>query len=182
MDLAVPRPQVRAAGILPGRLLRRPRVIAAELGALAVLAAVGAAVPQRGAPGEGPPAWAAAVGLDHVFTSWPFVAVCLACTASLAVVTAELWRRLIREWRHRPTAERLRSAPHRLSFERPATGRGGWVSRRGRLGLAGSPLFHLGLLLVAVAGLLRALFGAGAVADVVVGETLAPSPAAWSAQ
>ncbi len=166
----------------PGRVLRRRAVIASELGALAVLAVVGAAIPQRGAAGPPTPGWAAALGLDHVFASWPFVAVVTACTASLAVVTWDLLGRLPREWRRRPTPGRLLAAPHRTVFTRPAGGGRTWVRRHGRLGLAGSPLLHLGLLLVAIAGMLRALLGAGGVVDLLEGETLRPVSSAWAAQ
>ena len=46
----------------------------------------------------------------------------------------------------------------------------------------GSLVFHSGMLLIMVAGACRALFASEAVVDWLEGETLAPTPAAWSAQ
>jgi hypothetical protein len=81
-------------------------------------------------------------------------------------------------------------APFRVEFERPArpavaeaqAGRRVEVRSTRRLGLAGSPVFHVGLLLVIVAGALRALFAVEAVVDLIEGETLPPTAAAWTAQ
>jgi hypothetical protein len=47
---------------------------------------------------------------------------------------------------------------------------------------AGSLLFHAGLLLIIIAGVLRALFATEAVVDLVEGETLLPVATAWSGQ
>ena len=53
---------------------------------------------------------------------------------------------------------------------------------RNRLGLLGSPLFHVGLLCVMLAGALRALFGTEAAVDLLEGQMLAPTAQAWAAQ
>lgn len=175
------------------RLLRRPGTIVTEIAALAVLAVIGAVVPQSGVAGpaaadglrETAPAVAALVerlGLDRVFCSWPFIVVTLIATASLAIVTWELLVRLRRDWPRRLAPAHFRNAPLVRTFMRPARGASDIVMRRGRLGLAGTPLFHLGLFLLVAAGLLRALFGAEAVADVVEGEQLEATPSAWAAQ
>lgn len=103
--------------------LRSPRVILAEIAAIALAGVIGAAFPQ----------W-------HVFRSGCFALLCALAAASLTVVAADQFRR-----------------------------------RRG-----GAFVFHGGLLLVIVAGAVRALFASEAVTDLFEGETISPSPTAWS--
>jgi cytochrome c biogenesis protein ResB len=149
------------------RLLRSPAVIIGELAGIALAGAFGASLPQL-----------------HVFQSGWFAALALLTAASLAIVVVEQFRRLRSQWNHSPSAAAFQSAPFRTEFERPATttkpSQKIWSERR--LGLAGSLVFHSGVLLIIFAGALRALFATDAVVDLIEGETLAPTAAAWSAQ
>ncbi len=148
------------------RFLRRPAVILGELAAIAVAGALGASLP----------AW-------HVFSSAGFAALALLAAASLAVVVGGQFQRVRSAWRPPPSPAAFQSAPFKAEFDRPAAGPvpppAIWSGRR--LGLAGSLVFHSGLLLLIAAGAWRALFATEAVVDLVEGETLAPA-AAWSAQ
>ena len=148
-------------------LLRSPKFIVGELVGLALFGAVGAAREN----------W-------HVFKTPGFTALAALMAASLSLVVGEQFRRLRAGWT-RPLAESsFQSAPFRAEFERPATisrpEKKIWSERR--LGLAGSFVFHSGLLLLIVAGMLRALFAADAVTDVLENETLAPQASAWGGQ
>lgn len=183
------------------RFLRSPRVILGELAALGLVCALGAAVPQQGSATpeelarlhESGPAAAALVrwlALDHLFRSPLFLALAALASASLLVVVVEQWKRLRAQWRQPLSEAHFQSASFRAEFERPALRRGAagqkakeiqiWTERR--WGLLGSPVFHAGLLLVVLAGALRALFGTEAVVDLFEGETLPPAPSAWAAQ
>ncbi len=180
------------------RLLRSPALIVGEIAAITFAGVLGAVMPQAGRamPGQlGPVASAVvdALALDHVFTSAWFVAITLLATASLMITVVEQLRRLRRTWSQQLTEAHFQNAPYRVEFERPARsaaeqdkdadgGTRAEVSTKGRLGLAGSPLFHVGLLLLVVAGALRALFGVNAVVDVIEGETLPATAEAWGAQ
>lgn len=173
------------------RVLRAPRLIVANLIGLASLAAIGATVPQVGVAtevelhrfGTSHPDLAPLVhrlGMDEVFRGRLFLLLVVWAASSLCVVEIELWKRLFRAWRE-PLSERsFRLAPFRTELERPS--RRAPVARTrftssGRLSLLGTPLFHLGILLVVIAGILRALFGASAAVDLIEGETLAPTSA-----
>jgi cytochrome c biogenesis protein ResB len=107
------------------------------------------------------------LGLDRVFTSPWFLALVAIAACSLAVVVWEQWRRLGREWGP-PTEASFRTAPFRREFSRVATGEGRRVriTTRGRAGSLGSPLFHTGLLVVAISGVGRMLVGADAAGEV----------------
>ena len=70
----------------------------------------------------------------------------------------------------------------RRALSGSATERTVTIRSHARLGLLGSPFFHTGLLLLVLAGLLRALLGASAVVDLVEGEVLPPDHEAWAAQ
>ncbi len=148
-------------------LLRSPKFIVGELVGLALFGAVGAAREN----------W-------HVFKTPGFTALAALMAASLSLVVGEQFRRLRAGWT-RPLAESsFQSAPFRAEFERPATfsrpEKKIWSERR--LGLAGSFVFHSGLLLLILAGMLRALFAADAMTDVLENETLAPQASAWGGQ
>ncbi|MEI8288514.1 MAG: cytochrome c biogenesis protein ResB [Verrucomicrobiota bacterium] len=149
------------------RLLRSPGVILGEIAGLAIFGAIGAAREE----------W-------HVFSSPWFVALTAATAASLSIVVTEQFRRLHSQWRQTPVVSTFHSAPFKIEIERPATTtvprQKVWTERR--LGLAGSLVFHLGLLCLIVAGAMRALFATDATVDLIEGETLAPTAAAWSAQ
>ena len=179
------------------RWLRSPRLILAEIVALAVAGAIGGLLPQAGvatveelARWHSAPAFTLALmdafALDHVFQSAWFSALALLTALTLATVLAGQFRRLRIAWRQQPDAATFRTAPFRVEFWRPAeAGREATQSRcwtEGKIGLAGSTWLHLGLLCIIVAGAWRALFGAQAVVDLLEGETLPPDPAAWAAQ
>lgn len=173
------------------RFLRSPRTILLEGLAAASLSVLGAVIPQHPTLTERV-RWsldhgvlaplARALGLDAVFSSWPFLAVLGLATTSLAIVLVEQWRRLLRELRRRPGEAAFRDAPLRVEFDRADRGATTRITGRHRAGLAGSPLFHLGLLIVIAAGLGRMLFAAEAVVHLYEGERLEPRPDAFGAQ
>jgi hypothetical protein len=181
--------------------LRSPKTIVGEIVAIAVASALGSVFPQAGTASAAElarwresagAAWALIEGfsLDHVFRSEWFAALILVATASLAIVVVEQVRRVRVLWGWNPTEAQFKGAPYRAEFERPArsTSPDGQglakveVRTEGRLGIIGSPLFHLGLLLVMAAAIMRALFAVEAVVDLVEGETLSPTAHAWAAQ
>ena len=184
--------------------LRSPLVIVGELVMLALLCTLGAALPQVGSATsaelarlhEAGPIVAALVkwlALDHIFRSLGFLVVTALLSASLFVIIIEQLKRLRFQWSQRLTPAHFQSAAFRTEFERPAAGPASGVSPAStnsqirvwterRFGLLGSPVFHIGVLLVIVAGALKALFGTGAVVDLVEGETLPPTASAWAAQ
>jgi hypothetical protein len=182
-------------------LLRSPKVILGEILAIAGLCALGAAVPQVGTATSSELARLQQFGpllqgvirvmsLDHIFRSAWFLAPVLLAAASLSVVLIEQLRRLQAQWGQGLRLAHFDNAPFRAEFERPARldPRGGIgqpqaeLRTERRLGLGGSPLFHLGLFLVIVAALLRVLFGADAVADLMEGETLPAGAAGFAGQ
>jgi hypothetical protein len=187
------------------RLLRSPRLIIGELALLALAGALGAALPQAGVAttaelarlhDTGPVVamLVKVLALDHVFRSVWFLVATGLTAASLLVVIVEQVKRLRRLWSQPLTEAHFQRAPLRAEFERavpaglaprlsPAScGSPLRLWTEGRIGLLGSPIFHLGLLLIIVAGAMRALFGNEAVVDLLEGETLAPTAAAWAAQ
>jgi len=171
------------------RLLRNPRFIVGEVGLLVALFFVSTIVPSVGEEGAVPgrPEAGAAtslgrvsdvLGLDHLFTSPVFLILVVLAMASLTVVLKD---QLARAWRLQRGASRATGssgAPYRreelFPGEIPAGVLPAEVRIRGAVGVWGSPLFHLGILLIVVAGILRALFGADAVVDLLAGETLLP--------
>lgn len=188
-----PRPGWNLLRPLKG-LLRRPAFIVAEILVITAACVLGASLPQAG---RSPAAQVAslrthgafvsalvdALSLDHVFTSGWFLGALAFATASLAIVVVEQTRRLRAAWNQVPTEAHFRNAPFRLEFTRPGQGPAfRSIRSRGRLGLAGSPLFHTGLLAVILAGILGALFGVQAVVDLLEGETLPPTVEAWGLQ
>jgi hypothetical protein len=178
------------------RFLRRPAVIVAEILVITAACALGASLAQAG---RSPAAEVArlqqhgtlaktlvqGLALDHVFTSLWFLVALVFATASLSIVVAEQIRRLRAAWGQIPTEAQFRNAPFRREFTRPASTdavAATHIHTRGRLALAGSPLFHTGLLCVILAGALQALFGVQAVVDVYEGEILPATVEAWGAQ
>lgn len=177
------------------RFFRAPATIIGEILFIALLGGLGAALPQRGVAtaaelahlrdhGAFVTALVDRLTLDHVFTSPAFLAALGLATVSLSIVVVEQIRRLRAQWNLVPTEAHFRNAPFRREFTRPAQGASKSVAirSRGRLGLAGSPLFHTGLLCVIFAGGLRAMFGTEAVVDLYEGETLPATVEAWGAQ
>jgi hypothetical protein len=120
------------------------------------------------------------LGLDRVFTAPWFLAIVALAACSLAIVCWEQWTRLFREWKV-PGEAWFRAAPYRQVIERPRTGEGRRVeiSIRGRIGALGSPLFHLGLLVCAVAGVGRMLVAADASRELWEGGMVAAGPSAF---
>ena len=170
------------------RFLRSPRVVTAEVLALAALGALMTVVPQatdREATQQfqrGWPALAAAVRaleLDRVVHSWVFLALVSLAAASLLNVLVELWRRALREYREPLCEASFRSTPWRRVVQRPAGAPLPGFHSSGRLGVFGTPLFHVGLLAVVLAGLGRALFASEAVVELTEGETLDPAAPQW---
>ena len=170
------------------RTLRDPWAITAELGLIVAGGLVTALVEQHPTPrvssrlGLEHPLWAAvvrALGLDRVLSTPWFLAMVALASGSLAVVVWEQWSRLRREWA--PPDERVfRSAPYRREGTRPSRGAPGVrVASHGRLGSLGSPLFHAGLLVVALSGIGRMLLAAEAAGDVVEQAPLGPGPGAF---
>jgi hypothetical protein len=174
------------------RFLRAPRVILFELLSIAASGAALTAIPQakdlaasRTFVVEHPTLarWTHAAALDRVVHSPWFLFLVLLAAASLLNVLVEQWRRLGRQWRE-PLAEgSFRSASFRRELDRPATGGGprATFSTAGRIGLFGTPVFHLGLMLIVLAGVARALFSADGVVELAEGQTLAPDPRAFDA-
>lgn len=193
MSRRTARGRLAAVARAAKRFLRSPRVIVGEVTAIVMAGLAMTLVPQAagqiGLPAESPSfldRTVAFLGLDRVAQSAWFMALVLFAATSLAIVLVEQWRRLLREWRLPLNERAFDFAPYRREFLRePRRGGGGAEARlstRGRLGLAGSPLFHLGLMGVVVAGLVRLFFGVDARVDLVEGEVLPPSPAAYGAQ
>ncbi len=183
------------------QFLRSPRTIIGEVAAIAFAGVLGAIIPQAGTASsvelarlhENGPLVSALIdilSLGHVFRSAWFLAFLFLATASLTIVVIEQFRRLSVTWSRRLGQEQFRHAPFHVEFERPPrlaaveleNGPRVAIRTHGRLGLAGSPLFHFGLLLVILAGALRALFAVDAVVDLMETETLPPTAAAWAAQ
>lgn len=123
------------------------------------------------------------LGLDAILQTRWFLALVLACGVTLALVLEDQWTRALRLYRQPLTPLSFRSAPHRTVFVRgvkPEAARARADLRtRGRLALFGTPLFHLGLMLVLLAGLARSAFGREGVVDLIEGETLAARPGVW---
>jgi cytochrome c biogenesis protein ResB len=174
------------------RLLRSPWTITVELAgvALAGLASTfvdqhptAAALAARAATRPAA-AWVIRVlGLDRVFTSPWFLGLVAMAAGSLTIVVWEQWRRLAREWGS-PAEASFRSAPYRADLVRPRTGQGRRlrIVTRGRIGTLGSPLFHTGLLLVALAGVGRMLVSADAAGEVMEGQVVPAGPEAFRVQ
>ena len=170
------------------RFLKRPATVVVELVLLTATLVLSTIIPSADGESGAAGAWAAAdslparvgrqLGLDHLFTSPLFLALVTLALASLMIVLRDQTSRAWRLWRRAPGTAGGVGAP----FRREATIAGvAWpglpsteTRTRGSAGVWGSPLFHLGILLVVVAGLLRMLFGAEAVVDLMVGETLLP--------
>jgi hypothetical protein len=174
------------------RFLRDPGTIVGSIGAIALAGVLGATLPQRAADpqrwarwSEDWPramAWGSAMGLDHVYETWWFLGLVLFAAASLVLVIVEQVRRLPREWRRAP-ASGFGNAPYRSTFDRPARGAPSVsVRQSGRLGQLGSPMMHVGLAVLVVAGIARTLFATVAQVDLYVGETLGTRESDWGVQ
>ena len=170
------------------RFLRNPKTIVAEVALLALLFVVSTIVPAAGDEGSSASVVEGAaglgeglvgvLGLNHLFTSPLFLVLVALAMASLVVVLGNQVARAWRLSRGSSGPAGPSGAPYRREVvfrgEKPAGDFPTGVRIRGAAGVWGSPLFHLGILLIAVAGILRTLFGADAVVDLLVGETLRP--------
>jgi hypothetical protein len=174
------------------RILRSPWTITAELSGIALSGLAATLVDQhptaaarQGFEAARPAAslMVRILGLDRVFTSSWFLGLVALAACSLILVVWEQWRRLGREWGP-PTEGSFRTAPYRREFTRRATGDGRRVriTTRGRAGSLGSPLFHTGLLVVAIAGVGRMLVSADAVGQAVEREVIPAGPAGFEIQ
>lgn len=170
--------------------LRRPALIVTELAALATGSAVAVLVPQEPDGAEVArfaadwPALAAAfraLGLHSATTSPWFLAIAALALASLLAVQLEQWGRLRRTFLSDPAPEAFARAPFRvaLPLDQARVPPEPVLERRGRAGMLGSPLFHLGLVLMVVAGLVRGLYSSEAVARVYEGQQLGAAPGAF---
>ncbi len=192
----------------PSQALKNPKLILGEISAIGLVCAVGAVLPfaleSAHFSGEHPELvrWVRLLGLDNVFASAWFLAPLVLACASLSLVVVQQFRRAAQSWPRRLKPEQFQKALFRAEFDRPAQthASGGKASSggkapsavegqttsvihsKGRVFLLGSPLFHTGLLVVVLAGVVRALFGADAVMDLVEGETISPGPAVWNGQ
>ncbi len=177
-----------------GAALRRPWTIVAELAGVALAGVALSAVPQAGEQSwvrldqdhPGLAAVARGLSLDRVLTAWWFLAILSAAGASLSLVVIDQWRRARRQWREPLAAAGFQAARYRRVFEReaakPERAPRAEFRTYGRVGLLGSPLFHTGLLVAVVAGALRALLAAEAVAPLVEGQELPAGSAGYAAQ
>lgn len=158
------------------RLLRAPRLIVAEIAGITLGGLVMAIVPQEGGTRAGlSGGLVSALALDRVARSPWFVGFVVFSIASLCVVLVDQTKRAWLLSRRRPVPAAAAAAPYRREAILPAAAPAAPSSEyrvRGSLGHWGSPLFHAGVLVVIVAGLLRLLFGADAAVDLIVGETL----------
>lgn len=125
-----------------------------------------------------------ALALDRVLHSPWFLALVLLAAASLGIVLLEQWRCAAREWGRPLREETFRSAAYRREVERSTRPEGRVAFARfrttGRIGLLGSPLFHLGLMVLLLAATVRAAFSADGVVRLYEGEILPPSALAYA--
>jgi hypothetical protein len=130
-------------------------------------------------------ALAEALGLFEVTTSWWFLAMVGLAFSSLLAVQVEQWKRVRRQLGAAPSLSSLASAPLRLELpladclKVPGAPQ---LVRTGRLGLLGSPIFHLGLLVAVAFAPVRLLYFRDAVVRVTEGEVLGTGPEAFPAQ
>jgi len=173
---------------------RRPLVIVSEVAAFAAGAALAASLPQQ--PGEeevrrfaeGWPTLGrvtAALGLHDITASAWFLGLAALCFFSLVAVQLQQWPRLFRTWGARLEPATFGRAPYRravpLEVARsvPAEPR---FRVAGRPGLLGSPIFHLGLLVLVVAGLVRMLIFRDVVGRAYEGQRYEAAPGAFEAE
>jgi hypothetical protein len=154
-------------------LLRAPATALAVIAFTGAWTAVGAWAPWMRA-GAVAPAWAAAVGLDHPFTAWPFLAAVALLFASTLACTWGKRRRILalRRGELPPWAVTLpaRDADVR-SFLAGQGFRGeGDVLVRHPLGLWGGLLLHVGLLVLIAAVFVQRGFADGGAFDLTAGE------------
>ncbi len=158
------------------RLLRSPRFVLAILAFGTAYAAIGAWLPWSLPGGAPPPGWAVALGLDHPFSAWPFLAsVALLFASTLACTWGRRQRiRAMSRGELPPAAIALaaRSGADVRSFLEARGFRGeGVVLRRFGWALWGGWVLHVGLLVLIAAVLVQQAFHDGGAFDLTEGET-----------
>ena len=173
-------------------ILRSPRVILIEISAISVACILSTVIPQQN-PGVGENLKSAtglavavsALGLDHVFSNPFFVGILILSVASLAVTLRVQIRGLLIAWDRAPDRHSFASTPYRAEWVRERRSRANkdapalTIKSKRRIGLAGSPVLHCGLLVVIIGGALSAIFAVDGVVDMFEGETLAPTHEGW---
>ena len=194
MTSSTPQGRASQAWRSAAALLRRPRWVLSVVAALALGAALAAALPQlpdAEAVERFRAGWprvaslAATLGLFEVTTSWWFLVTVALAFVSLLAVQVEQWRRVRRTFGAPPPPASLAAAPLRLELPLSSCRRlpeAPLVTRSGRLGLLGSPIFHLGLLVAVAFTPLRLLCARDAVVRVAEGQVLGTGPDAFPAQ
>lgn len=177
---------LREAMSRPTSILRSRVVITLELAAIGVALLAMAVIPQGT---QDPPTTAfarvvSALWLDRIAIAPWFIALLAVAAVSLVVILGDQVRVAVRLWRAPLDRRFLARCQYRTEFTRTVTTPRAVerYRRHGRASLLGPPLLHLGLLLLLVAGLVRALMAAEATAEVVDGETLASGPGVWAIQ
>lgn len=141
------------------QFLRSLRLALAVISFLAAWTTVGAWVPWTRPGGHAPPAWAVATGLDHPFTSWPFLAAVALLFAATLACTWGRRARILATLRGAlpPSAQRLPPRPADVRAFLASHGfRGdGDLLTRHRAAFWGGWLLHAGLLLLIAAVLVQ---------------------------
>jgi len=154
--------------------LRRPSTALAIIAFVAVWTTAGAWAPWTREQGGVAPTWAAAIGLGHPFTAWPFLAGVALLFASTLACTWGRRRRIValRSGELPPGAQRLPQRPADVRAFLLAHGfRGdGPLLVRNGLALWGGWVLHVGLLLLVAAVLLQQARADGGVFDLTQGE------------
>ncbi len=156
------------------RLLRSPRFALAILAFGGAYAAVAAWLPWSLPGGATPPAWAAALGLDHPFSAWPFLAsVALLFASTLACTWGRRGRiRAVRRGELPPAAIPLAASGDVRAFLEAHGFRGdGEVLRRFGWAMWGGWVLHVGLLVLVAAVLVQQAFHDSGAFDLGEGET-----------
>jgi cytochrome c biogenesis protein ResB len=189
---APPRRTSGAAGRRILQLLRLPRLVIGELALVAMAGAAAVVLPQEpngDSIARFVESWpvtsrlTATLGLHRITTSWWFVVGVVAALASLLAVQLEQWRRVVRQWRAPVDRTALAGAQFRRELDartvQEPSGAFPLLETTGRHGSIGSPLFHLGLVLVVAAGLWRALTFSEAAVRAIEGLAVDATPEAW---
>lgn len=160
--------------------LKSPRVARGVLLFLAAFGGIAAWLPWT-SEGTTPPYWASALGLDHPFSSFPFLAACgllflntLACTWARSSRTMALWRGNL-------PGDSLQLVGQEELWKSFLRGRG-FRERRGRFyryrpALWGGWVLHVGLLILMVGVVAQQGFHDGGAFEVSQGETVRLSAA-----
>lgn len=155
-------------------LLRSPRFVLAILASGTAYAAAGAWLPWL-LPGDGPPRWAVAAGLDHPFSALPFLACVVLLFASTLACTWGRRARIAAALRGDLPAAAValpRGAADVRAFLRAQGFRGdGDVLRRHGFALWGGWVLHVGLLVVIAAAAVQQALHDGGTFDLVEGQT-----------